>query len=100
MTSPLASHTNDTGGSLRFIRVSGYAELFPRLVLNTSNPIYCGRDERSDPSAGSYTLTIRNGSTRLTTLALIVASVVDASIVWVLFVGVARMGVVVVQGLP
>ena len=93
------SDTNDTSDTFRFIRVCGHGLLLPRLVLDTSNPIHRRRDERPDPPTRSYTPVNLNRAIRLTTPLFVVASVVGAGIVRVLFAGIARMGVVAVQGL-
>lgn len=52
----LASGTDDTSDTFRFICVCGNDLLLPRLVLDTSNPTHRGRDERPDPPTRSYTL--------------------------------------------
>jgi len=70
--------TNDTSDSFRLIRVCNRVLLFPRLVFDTPGSVHRGRDEGPDHSG---------------------ASVVGAGIIWVVFAGVAWVGVVVVQGL-
>jgi hypothetical protein len=53
--SALPVATDDTSDSLCLIRICGYVLLHPRLVLGAPNSVRRRRNQRPDPSSGSYT---------------------------------------------
>jgi len=98
---PLTRYTNDTSDPFRLLRVRSHPLLLPHLVLGAPDSVHRGRNERPDHAAGSYILANRDELLlRLTTPLLYryqcAASVVATGIVRVLFVGITRVGSVVV----